>query len=176
MTRLDGRRSYDGAVPPPSAPDLLAEADVVRLSPAARVLRLVVAGAVLALLLVGAVWGDDDAFPFGPFRMYSTRADPDAPVVSTRVVGLTATGEEIRLSGGQVGLRRAEFEGQLPRIEAHPQLLGLLADSFAAKHPDAEELVEVQVVQRRFALSAGKPTDEYTDRVLVDYDLTGDGQ
>ena len=174
MTRLDGRRSYDGAVPLPSAPDQPAEADVVRLSPAARALRLAIAGAVLALLLVGAVWGDDDAFPFGPFRMYSTRADPDAPVVSTRVVGLTAAGEEIRLSGGQVGLRRAEFEGQLPRIESHPELLGLLADSFAAGHPGAEQLVDVRVVQREFELSAGKPTDRYTDRVLVDYHLGKD--
>jgi hypothetical protein len=176
MTRLNGRRSYDGRVPLPSAPELPGQAEVLRLSPAARILRLAVAGAVLALLVVGAVWGDDDAFPFGPFRMYSTRADPDAPVISTRVVGLTATGEEIRLSGGEVGLRRAEFEGQLPRIEAHPQLLGLLAGSFAAKHPAAQHLVEVRVVQRRFELSAGQPTDRYTDRVLVDYVLPGDAQ
>jgi hypothetical protein len=160
-------------VPLPPAPDLPAEAEVVRLGPAARSARLVGAAVVLALLLVGAVWGDDDAFPFGPFRMYSTRADPDAAVVSTRVVGLTAAGEEVRLSGGQVGLRRAEFEGQLPRVEAHPELLGLLADSWAAKHPGAEELVEVQVVQRRFELSDGQPTDAYSDTVVVGYDLEG---
>ena len=171
MTRLDGRRSYDGGVPLQSAPEFPAGAEVVRLSSRARLVRLVAAAAVLALLLVGAVWGDDNAFPFGPFRMYSTRADPNAPVVSTRVVGLTAAGEEIRLSGGQVGLRRAEFEGQLPRIEAHPELLGLLADSFAAKHPHAQELVEVKVVERRYELSGGKPTDAFSDTVLVGYDL-----
>src|SRR5215207_9144541 len=173
MTRRDRRRSYDGLVPLPSAPDLPAEAEVVRLGPAARSARLAGAAVVLTLLLVGAVWGDDDAFPFGPFRMYSTRADPDAAVVSTRVVGLTAGGEEVRLSGGQVGLRRAEFEGQLPRVEAHPELLGLLADSYAAKHPGAEELVEVQVVQRRFELSDGQPTDAYSDTVVVEYGLEG---
>ena len=173
MTRRDGRRSYDDLVPLQSAPDLPAETGVVRLGPAARSARLAGAALVLALLLVGAVWGEDDAFPFGPFRMYSTRADPDAAVVSTRVVGLTAAGEEVRLSGGQVGLRRAEFEGQLTRVEAHPQLLGLLADSYAAKHPGAEELVEVQVVQRRFELSDGQPTDAFADTVLVEYDLEG---
>ncbi len=160
-------------MPLPPAPDLPAEAEVVRLGPAARSARLVGAAVVLALLLVGAVWGGDDAFPFGPFRMYSTRADPDAAVVSTRVVGLTAAGEEVRLSGGQVGLRRAEFEGQLPRVEAHPELLGLLADSYAAKHPGAAELVEVQVVQRRFELSDGQPTDAYSDTVVVEFDLEG---
>jgi len=131
---------------------------------------------LLALVLAGTVWGDDDAFPFGPFRMYSTRADPDAPVISTRVVGVTAAGEEVRLSGGQVGLRRAEFEGQLPRITEYPELLGLLADSYADKNPDAEDLVEVQVVQRRFALSSGQQTGAFADHVVVEYDLAEDGR
>jgi len=171
MTRLDGRRSYDGPVPLQSAPDLPAEAEVVRLTPAARVARLVAAVVVLLVVLAGTVWGDDDAFPFGPFRMYSTRADPDAPVISTRVVGLTATGEEVRLSGGQVGLRRAEFEGQLPRIAEHPHLLGLLAETFADTHPSAPELTTVRVVQRRFELADGLPTGAFRDRVVVEYDL-----
>jgi hypothetical protein len=176
VTRLDGRRSYDGRVPLQSDLDRPDGAEVVRLRPAARRTRLAAAIAVLAVLLAGTVWGDDDTFPFGPFRMYATRADPDAPVVSTRVVGLTADGEEVRLSGGQVGLRRAEFEGQLDRIEAHPELLGLLAGSYAAKHPNAEELVEVQVVQRHFELSAGRRTGAFDDRVVVEYDLPGDGR
>ena len=176
MTRLDGRRSYDGRVSLQSAPDLPDGAEALRLRPAARRARLVAAFAVLAVVLAGTVWGDDDSFPFGPFRMYSTRADPDAPVVSTRVVGLTAEGAEVRLSGGQVGLRRAEFEGQLDRIETHPELLGLLADSYAAKHPGAEELLEVQVVQRHFELSAGQRTGAFDDRVVVEYDLPGGGQ
>jgi hypothetical protein len=126
---------------------------------------------VLALLLAGTVWGNDDEFPFGPFRMYSTRNDPNAPVISTRAVGLTAAGEEVRLSGGQVGLRRAEFEGQIDRIRQHPELLGLLADAFVDAHPSAPELVSVQVVQRRFELSDGEPTGAYTDLVVVEYEL-----
>jgi hypothetical protein len=126
---------------------------------------------VLALLLAGSVWGNDDEFPFGPFRMYSTRADPNAPVVSTRVVGLTEAGEEVKLSGGAVGLRRAEFEGQLDRIAEDPWLLGLLADSFADAHPSAPELTAVQVVQRRFELVDGVQTGTYVDRVLVEYEL-----
>jgi hypothetical protein len=105
--------------------------------------------------------------------MYSTRADPDQPVISTRVVGLTAAGEEIGLSGGAVGLRRAEFEGQLPRIKAHPELLGLLADSFADAHPAAPELVSVEVVQRRYELHNGRQTGEYSDVVVVDHPLEG---
>jgi hypothetical protein len=171
LTRLDGRRSYDGAVFSQSTADRPAEREVVRLGATGRRVRRAAAAVVLALLLTGTLWGNDDEFPFGPFRMYSTRADPDAPVVSTRVVGLTAVGEEVRLSGGEVGLRRAEFEGQLPRIVDHPQLLGLLAHSYAQRHPDAADLVEVEVVQRRFALADGQQTGSWSDDVLVSYDL-----
>jgi hypothetical protein len=145
----------------------------LRLSPAARFRRLAATAVVLLLMAAGSVWGDDDEFPFGPFRMYSTRADPDAPVISTRVVGLTDAGEEVRLSGGEVGLRRAEFEGQLPRIAAEPELLGLLAESFAEANPSGPELTAVQVIQRRFELEGGERTGDYTDRVVVEHDLEG---
>jgi hypothetical protein len=149
----------------------VADTHALRLSPAARLRRLLATSVVLALLLVGTVWGDDDAFPFGPFRMYSTRNDPNAPVISTRAVALTAAGEEVRLSGGQVGLRRAEFEGQLGRLREHPELLGLLADSFTETHPSAPHLVSVQVVQRRYELADGEPTGHFVDHVVVHYEL-----
>ena len=170
---MEGRRSYDGRVQLQSAPEAPAEPDVVRLSRAGRLSRLTATAVVLAALLAGTLWGTDAHFPFGPFKMYSTRADPDAPVVSTRVVGVTGAGEEVRLSGGQVGLRRAEFEGQLPRLQAEPELLGLLAGSYAEQHPGGPELVEVQVVQRRFELRDGARTGVYEDTVLVAHDLDG---
>jgi hypothetical protein len=149
------------------------ETSVVRLSRTSRWVRLAIAGVLLALTVAGAIWGDDSEFPFGPERMYSTRNDPNSPVVSTRVVGLTAAGEEVRLSGGQVGLRRAEFEGQFTRVREHPELLALLAGAYADRHPDAPPLVDVEVVHREFQLVHGKSTGEYTDTVVVDYDLTG---
>ena len=159
---------------PDQGPDVAGAPEVVRLSPRARAVRLTVAAAVLLLVAVGSIWGTDAAFPFGPWKMYSTRADPDQPVISTRVVGLTADGTEVKLSGGEVGLRRAEFEGQLPRIEAHPELLDLLAGSYADAHPDAPELVAVRVVQRDYELRAGRQTGRYSDRVIVDEPLDGD--
>jgi hypothetical protein len=161
---------------PLQTPADLAGPPVVRLTPAGRRRRLVATLITLALLLAGTAWGDDDEFPFGPFRMYSTRNDPNAPVISTRTVGLTAAGEEVRLSGGQVGLRRAEFEGQVRRIADHPELLGLLADAFSEAHPSAPDLVVVQVVQRRFELVDGRATGDFTDRVVAEYELEdGDG-
>jgi hypothetical protein len=144
-----------------------AETDVVVLPPSARRRRLAATAVILALMLGGTVWGDDAEFPFGPFRMYSTRNDPDTPVISTRVVGRTAAGEEIRLSGGEVGLRRAELEGQVDRLREDPALLESLAEVYAERHPDAEEMVEVQVVHRRYELVDGLSTGDYTDVVVV---------
>ncbi len=158
-------------MPLQTALDVQAESEVVPLSTTGRRARLAAAVVVLALLLAGSVWGDDSEFPFGPFRMYSTRADPDTPVVSTRVVGVTAAEQEVRLSGGEVGLRRAEFEGQLPRLVDDPSLLGLLADSYASRYPAGPELVRVEVVQRRIELADGEPTGAYRDDVLVSYEL-----
>ncbi|KQS73827.1 hypothetical protein ASG41_01565 [Modestobacter sp. Leaf380] len=158
---------------PDRQPDVQEPAEVLRLTTTGRRARLAAAALVLALLLGGSLWGDDDEFPFGPFRMYSTRAAPDAPVVSTRVVGLTAAGDEVRLSGGEVGLRRAEFEGQLPRFVADPALLGLVAETYEQQHPTDPALVRVEVVQRRFVLEDGASTGAFTDDVLVAYDLEG---
>ncbi|TKJ18644.1 hypothetical protein [Blastococcus sp. CCUG 61487] len=156
-------------LPPPTA-----EPEVLRLSPSARRRRMAAVLVVLGLLLAGTVWGDDDEFPFGPFRMYSTRNDPNTPVISTRAVGVTAAGEEVRLSGGQVGLRRAEFEGQIGRLREHPELLGLLAEAYLEANPSAPDLVSVQVIHRKFGLSGGRPTGEYTDTVVVEHELADD--
>jgi len=94
-------------------------------------------------------------------------------VISTRAVGLTAAGEEVRLSGGQVGLRRAEFEGQIDRIREHPEAARLLAEAFADAHPSAPDMVSVQVVQRRFELAYGQPTGDFTDLVVAEYEPEG---
>jgi hypothetical protein len=148
-----------------------ASTEVVRLSPAGRRWRLAATAVVLVLTFGGSVLGDDSWFPVGPFSMYAGRADPDGLVDSIRVVGFTAGGEEIRLSGGAVGLRRAEFEGQLPRLTGQPELLELLARAHAERHPDAESLVRVQVVQRSTRLVDGEATGGVTESVLVEWDL-----
>ena len=159
------------AVTDPDATVQLPTDEVVRLSARARLVRLIIGAAILALTLGGTILGDDEAFPFGPFRMYSTRADPDTPVSSTRVVGMTDDGAEVRLSGGEVGLRRAEFEGQVPRLVDDPELLGLLAQTYADNHPDAEPLVAVAIIVRRFELRDGERTGSYIDDTVVTYPL-----
>ena len=169
---LGGRRSYDPRVPSPHRPVDPASTEVLRLGSAGRRWRLAATAVVLALTFGGSVLGDDSWFPVGPFSMYAGRADPDGQVDSSRVVGFTAAGEEVRLSGGAVGLRRAEFEGQLPRLVEQSELLELLAQAYSERHPDVEPLVRVQVVQRRTELVDGDPAG-VTERVLVERDLEG---
>jgi len=149
-----------------------ASAEVVRLRPAGRRWWLAATSVLLALTFGGTVLGDDSWFPVGPFSMYAGRADPDGQVDSTRVVGFTADGQEVRLSGGAVGLRRAEFEGQLPRLVEQTELLELLARAYSDRHPDAPALVRVQVVQRSTDLVDGEPAG-VIERVLVERDLGG---
>jgi hypothetical protein len=98
-----------------------------------------VAAVALAATLAGTFWGADDDFPVGPFRMYATSARATGTVRTAQLYGVTAAGTEILLQAGDVGLRRAELEGQLPRFRAHPDLLAALA---------RPEYVAVRLVER----------------------------
>jgi hypothetical protein len=90
-------------------------------------LRLVVAGAVVALVLAGTLWGQDDDFPVGPFRMYATAAKATGNVRTAELWGVREDGTRVALQAKDVGLRRAELEGQLPRFRHDPSLLRALA-------------------------------------------------
>ena len=125
-----------------------------------RVLALVLG---LGLLLAGTAWGQDDHFPFGPFRMYATADDPDGRVLSTYLQAVDADGVVVpRVEERHVGLRRAEYEGQLSRVVEDPDLLRDIAEVFSRRHPDAPPWVELSVVQTAHVLVDGVPTDERT--------------
>jgi hypothetical protein len=134
------------------------------LTPAGRRARVAALAVGLALLVAGTAWGQDDHFPFGPFRMYSTADDPDGRVLSTYLQAVDADGRVLtRVGEREIGLRRAEYEGQLTRVVARPEVLGELAEVFSRRHPDRAEWVEVSVVQTAHVLVGGVPTDEQTE-------------
>ena len=121
----------------------------------------------LGLLVAGTAVGQDDHFPFGPFRMYSTADDPDGRVLSTYLQAVDAEGRVVdRVGEAHIGLRRAEYEGQLSAVVDRPEVLGELADVFSQRHPDRAPWVEVSVVQTAYALVDGVPQGE-TSRVLA---------
>jgi hypothetical protein len=134
-----------------------------------RRVRLAASAVVFALLVAGTVIGQDDAFPFGPFRMYATRDDPDGLVVSTRVEAVDTTGRVLVVPDAATGLRRAEIEGQVGRFRADPQLLRQIGVAHTRLHPDEPAYDEVRVVERRYRLHDSRPTGEQTERVVAQW-------
>src|SRR3954467_898211 len=111
------------------------ETAVDTLSRRGRTTRVAAAVIGFALLLAGTLWGQDDDFPFGPFRMYSTAPDPDADAPDTRVEGVDTTGRTIVLTEANSGLRRAEIEGQQRAYVDDPARLRQVAVAYAEKSP-----------------------------------------
>ncbi|MER7166124.1 hypothetical protein ABT336_08635 [Micromonospora sp. NPDC000207] len=134
-----------------------------------RALRLGATALGLALLLAGTVWGSDDHFPFGPFRMYATSNPPNEPAPDTRVEGVDSDGALVDLDQNATGIRRAEIEGQQSWYVAEPERLREVADAYADRHPDAPALAEVRIVIRWHGITDGRPTGTYHDETVVQW-------
>ncbi len=136
------------------------------LTAAGRRVRLVALAMAAALLLAGTLFGSDDHFPFGPFRMYSTADDPDGRVLSTTLRAVRADGRTVPVGEQDIGMRRAEYEGQLDRLVTRPEILGELAAVYQHRHPDRPRYVEIQIVRTTYQLTAGAP-GAVTEQVLA---------
>jgi hypothetical protein len=132
-----------------------------------RRLRLAAAALIFAVLLLGTWLGDDDHFPFGPFRMYASTQSLDAPTTWLLLEADTASGEHVALGDSDSGLRRAELEGQAGQLIADPSRLGTVAGAYDRRHDGASPLVSVQLVQRSQPMRAGKPVGSTTDAVIA---------
>jgi hypothetical protein len=137
------------------------------LTAAGRRARVAITLVLAVLTLAGTVVGQDDDFPFGPFRMYSTRDDPDGTVVSTRVEAVDATGRLRVVDEHSTGLKRAEVEGQVGRFRADPALLGALSRAHDRLRPQEPPYVEVRVVERVYELRDSRPTGAESERVVA---------
>ena len=132
----------------------------------ARRMRLVAAGVVLLVLLAGTFWGQDDHFPFGPFRMYSTTNDPSGEITRIAFRATTEDGQVMFVRSGSFGMRPAEVDGQIARFRADPPLLAHLVESYERFNPDAPRLTEFEIVQRVHQLENGRPVG-YSERVVA---------
>ncbi|MEV6811417.1 hypothetical protein [Micromonospora sp. NPDC051296] len=137
-----------------------------------RTIRVAVTALGLTVLLAGTVWGDDDHFPFGPFRMYSTSDPADANVPDTRVEGVDLAGNLVDLGERATGIRRAEIEGQQAYYLADPARLREVADAYARRHPDAPQLAEVRIVIRWHDITDRRPTGQWSDETVVRWQAT----
>ena len=132
-----------------------------------RPVRLIVAIVVAALVLYGTVAGQDDLFPFGPFRMYATADKLNSPVADTHFEIVDTSGATIELTEVNTGIRRAEIEGQLGRFQKDPSLLRIIDDAYVTLNPKAPSPVRVQIIIRWYALHDGTETGAYTTQTVA---------
>jgi hypothetical protein len=131
-----------------------------------RVAATVICG---VLLLGGTLFGSDDDFPFGPFRMYSTGPDPNGDAKDTRVEGTDIQGRTVQLTEGNSGIRRAEIEGQEAAYVATPSRLSEVADAYAEHSPSATPLKSVRIVVRWVGIKHARPTGTSRDEVIASW-------
>lgn len=101
---------------------------------------------VVGLVLGTVLWQTDDAWPFAQMRMF-----PGGGESAISFVSIQATyddGTRDRLSAFAFHLKRAEVEGQMPRIKADPSLLGDLIDRYNADHPGGKSIVLLRLLKR----------------------------
>ncbi|WP_112138574.1 hypothetical protein [Glycomyces dulcitolivorans] len=137
------------------------------LSRTGKVVRVAAAAAMVLALMATSVWGEDDFFPFAPFKMYSRATDPDGWVKSTGVILIDADGERIAISDTDTGFRRAELEGQLSRFEEDPELLSYIAEAYEDAHPGDPEIVGAEIIIRRYELVDGARTGAETEETVA---------
>ena len=147
--------------------------DVVRLEPAARAWRVALV-VVLAVLFAGGTWkGDDDWWPFGPWRMFATSTAPTGGVAVLAIETRTASDAAWRpasINLNSVGLNRAEVEGRVPQMLADPAMLGTLAATHARLRPHDPRWTGVRVVRVVTVIENRRPTGEERRSVLVEWD------
>jgi hypothetical protein len=119
--------------------------------------RVIAAYLAIGLLLVGTFWGLDDHFPFGPFRMYSTKDEVDGPVRSLLFEGAYEDGAPFTIGSSSLGLRRAEADGQVERVREDPEFLRHFVEAYEAFHPDEPPLHHFRLFHRVYELRDREP-------------------
>jgi hypothetical protein len=141
------------------------------MTPAGRRARTLATGIIILLLLAGSIWGQDDHFPLGPFRMYSVSNRLDGRVTSLQLQGRLGGGPRREIEFGQFGLRRAEVQGQVARfyLGDWDSLLAHLARSYDRFHPRGPVLDELHLVYEVDTLEGGRPV-AYEQRTLASWE------
>lgn len=133
-----------------------------------KVARLCLAVLTLLALLLGTIWGDDDHFPFGPLRMFSIRNELDGRVRSLEIQGVTERGEVLLLSFEEFGVRRADVEGQLGKLDVSPEnVLEALHRATERFNPQGPNFVKLRLFERIFVLDNGNPVDQGVETLAV---------
>lgn len=124
---------------------------------------------VAIALLAGTFWGDDDNFPFGPFRMYSTTSDPNGEITVPFFRAVDVLGRSLELRSRDFGLRPAEVNGQIYSVRDDPTYLEHFATAYERLHPSEPRLVELTLWQGIHVLQDSRPV-AYEERQLASWE------
>jgi hypothetical protein len=107
-------------------------------------------------------------FPAGPMTQYAFYVSPNGSVDSITVWADTTAGTHVpvQLNASGVGIKRADIEIQLPRIEQDPSRLQAIADAERRLHPSQPGYTKLYVVDTGVQLRDRVPGAK-TSRVLV---------
>ena len=145
-----------------------AEVAVRRLGAVSLAWRLVVLVIGVVLVARGTLVGQEGDWPFGPMSQFAFRTGPNDAIHSTFLQARNTADQVIviPISRGQVGIARAEIEGQLPDIVREPSLLGGLADAYRRLHPDEPALEQLWLRDRVTDLYKGRAVGEHVDLIV----------
>lgn len=131
------------------------------MSQRAKLIRVLMTVVVGACLVLGSWKGEDDNFPFGPFRMYSTKQMLDGRVRGLQLWGRHPCGPFMNLVIEDFGLRRADLEGQLGKLAVEPTvLLTELERSYRRLHGGSFPFETLQLRDKIYQLESGRPVRE----------------
>jgi hypothetical protein len=125
---------------------------------------------LVALFLGGTFKGNDNWWPFGPWRMFATSTSPSGSVVALKIEvqeGSDPKWEPANLVPSSVGLNRAEIEGRVPQMTADPKILGTLITSHTKLRPNEPRWHAIRVVRSEVLLAHGAPTGQTRDTTIV---------
>lgn len=137
---------------PPEAPT------VQRLSSKSLIWRGAALTVGTLLIVNGSVFGNDVHWPFAPMSQFAFRVGPSDSIRSTFLAAVDEDGmlQRVALSPRNIGIARAEIEGQQTRFVREPDLLDTLAGNYAQRHPDAPKLTQLWLCQEVTALVDGR--------------------
>lgn len=138
--------------------------------------RVVVLLTLAGLFLAGSFYGNDPAWPFGPWRMFSTSQAPTGNVIAMSIQVETSTNGpwvDAPIYPWTTGLNRAEVEGRIQDILAHPSMLSTLAVSHSRLKPHDARWVGVRVVRVDTVIVDRQPTGQVLRKVLASWSPAG---
>jgi hypothetical protein len=148
---------------PPTAPT-----EPVRLTRPALAWRSLALAAGTLLVTYGTLFGNDVDWPFAPMAQFAFRVGRDDAIHSTFLQARTRTGKVITvpITPTNLGIARAEIEGQQPAIIREPRLLGDLAGAYARLHPDRPPLTQLWLRDRVTVLKNGRAAGVHVDTLV----------